>query len=153
MDVDENSDSYQSSSTEKGGKKARSSLRAFIAFSVLEETIIGIVATIVIQLIIPFLLFPGLICVIVGLGLFTALKIHFFTSSSEIPIEHPVIGQLAIVLDDFSTSLNQWKGKVRLRGEIWRAVAKTPLKKDIKVQVIAVEGLCLTVEPFSTSEN
>jgi membrane protein implicated in regulation of membrane protease activity len=91
--------------------------------------------------------------VIISLGLFTALKIHFFTSSSEIPIEHPVIGQLAIVIDDFSASLNQWKGKVRLRGEIWKAVANTPLKKDSEVQVSNIEGLCLTVQPKPTSEN
>jgi len=153
LDIDENSESCQSTSTDKGVKRRRSLLRAFIAFSILEESIIGIIAIIVILLFIPFLLFPGLICVIIGLGLFTVLKIHFFTSSSEIPIEHPVIGQLAIVLDDFFASLNQWKGKVRLRGEIWRAVANTPIKKDSTVKVIDVEGLCLTVQPKPTLEN
>lgn len=153
MDNNEDSEHCQTTTDNKRGKKTRSPLLAFIAFSIIEESIIGIIAFLAILFFVPFFLIPGMVCVVIGLGLFTILKIHFYKSSGSIPIEHPVVGQLAVVLEDFSKGTNQWTGKVRLRGEIWRAAAKTHLIQGSTVRVVAVEGLCLLVQSNSTSDN
>ncbi|MFX1563914.1 MAG: NfeD family protein [Promethearchaeota archaeon] len=153
MDDIENSEGNHTTTASKRHKKTRGQLLAFILFSIIEEAIIGIIAFLAILFFAPFLLLPGVALIIIGLGLFTILKIYFFMSSGGIPIEHPVIGQVAIVLEDFSIDTKQWSGKVRLRGEIWRAAAKTALTQGSTVRVIAVEGLCLFVENIQKSES
>jgi membrane-bound serine protease (ClpP class) len=50
-------------------------------------------------------------------------------------------------LDDFDG-----KGTIRVRGEVWQAVTRTPLKRGERVRVNAVHGLVLSVEP-DTEEN
>ena len=48
------------------------------------------------------------------------------------------------VLDDFDG-----KGRIRIHGEIWWAESATPLRRGDKVQVVAVEGLVLKVQPHN----
>ncbi|MDM7915406.1 MAG: NfeD family protein, partial [Candidatus Eisenbacteria bacterium] len=52
-----------------------------------------------------------------------------------------MIGELATVVEDL-----RLEGRVFLHGEIWTAVATTPVPKGGKVRVLAVEGLRLRVE-------
>ena len=42
------------------------------------------------------------------------------------------------------------EGKVFVHGELWQAVAKTPIEEGMKVRVVAVEHLVLTVVPLET---
>jgi membrane-bound serine protease (ClpP class) len=48
------------------------------------------------------------------------------------------------VLDDF-----EGKGRIRIHGEIWQAESATALKRGDKVQVIAIDGLVLKVQPLN----
>ncbi len=48
------------------------------------------------------------------------------------------------VLDDF-----EGKGRIRIHGEIWRAESATPLRRGDKVQVVAVDGLVLKIQPLN----
>jgi membrane protein implicated in regulation of membrane protease activity len=153
LDDNENSEHYHTNTTSIRRNKKHNQLLGFIVFSVIEESIIGIIAFLAILIFIPFLLLPGVVCVIVGLGLFTTLKIYFYKSSSVIPIENHIVGQLALATEDFSAGINRWTGKVRLRGEIWKAAANTPITQGSKVRVIAVEGLSLMVKPESNSDT
>jgi membrane-bound serine protease (ClpP class) len=45
-------------------------------------------------------------------------------------------------------SWQQQQGRVRVKGEIWRARAATPLHPGIRVKVIDRDGLVLVVEPI-----
>lgn len=45
------------------------------------------------------------------------------------------------------------EGTVFIHGEIWRARTKTPVKKGQKVRVLELDGLILTVEPESETEE
>jgi membrane-bound serine protease (ClpP class) len=47
-----------------------------------------------------------------------------------------------VVLKDF-----QGRGRIRIHGEIWEAASSVPLKSGDHVQVTAVDGLVLTVQP------
>jgi membrane-bound serine protease (ClpP class) len=48
------------------------------------------------------------------------------------------------VLDDFES-----KGRIRIHGEIWRAESATALRRGDKVQVVAIDGLVLKVQPLN----
>ena len=48
------------------------------------------------------------------------------------------------VLDDF-----EGKGRIRIHGEIWLAESATPLRRGDKVQVVAIDGLVLKVQPHN----
>jgi membrane-bound serine protease (ClpP class) len=48
------------------------------------------------------------------------------------------------VLDDF-----EGKGRIRIHGEIWQAESATPLRRGDKVQVVAIDGLVLKVQPLN----
>ena len=48
------------------------------------------------------------------------------------------------VLDDFEGT-----GRIRIHGEIWRAESATPLRRGDKVQVVAIDGLVLKVQPLN----
>ncbi|MEZ5566080.1 MAG: NfeD family protein [Gammaproteobacteria bacterium] len=54
-----------------------------------------------------------------------------------------MIGAQAVVLEDFHGD-----GLVRLYGEIWQAASSTPLTKNTRVRVVAIDGLVLRVEPL-----
>jgi membrane-bound serine protease (ClpP class) len=48
------------------------------------------------------------------------------------------------VLDDF-----EGKGRIRIHGEIWQADSATALRRGDQVQVIAIDGLVLKVQPLN----
>ena len=48
------------------------------------------------------------------------------------------------VLDDF-----EYQGRIRIHGEIWQAESATALRRGDKVQVVAIEGLILQVQPLN----
>jgi membrane-bound serine protease (ClpP class) len=48
----------------------------------------------------------------------------------------------AVALEDFDSV-----GRVDIRGEIWRAVTRTPVKKGARLKVLRVDGLTLDVAP------
>ena len=52
-----------------------------------------------------------------------------------------------VVIDDF-----EGRGWIRIHGEVWMAESSVPLRRGNRVQVVAVEGLILKVQP-ETKEN
>lgn len=138
----------------KKRKRTRRELSGFILFSILEEAIIGLIAFVVIITLIPFLLIPGMISVAIGLVLFTIVKVYYFSTSTRIPVEDPVLGTIGIAATDFVPDQeNQWKGKVRLRGELWRAQSNQAILQGTQVTVTRLEGLCLIVTPALEHEG
>ncbi|MFW9832169.1 MAG: NfeD family protein [Candidatus Thorarchaeota archaeon] len=127
-------------------KSSHRRLYAFILFSVLEEGIIGIIAFILLSIFLPTFLNLGMLIVIIGLVIFTGFKIYYYRSSASIPVEDLMIGQEGIALIDFQeTESGYWVGKVRVRGEHWKAQAKMPILRNDLVKVSAIEGLTFLV--------
>lgn len=57
-----------------------------------------------------------------------------------------LVGRVGTVISDISDEHSV--GQVKVEGEIWSAKSKfAPLAKDCKVQVLAIEGVKLMVEP------
>jgi len=54
-----------------------------------------------------------------------------------------LLGQIAIVVKPL-----QPDGQVLVHGEIWEAHSATPVQRDARVRVTAVNGLTLNVEPL-----
>jgi membrane-bound serine protease (ClpP class) len=61
---------------------------------------------------------------------------------------HPVVTgvdqlltQIAVAIDDFEQT-----GLVRVRGELWQAVTRDPVKSGDKLRIVRVDGLTLTIE-------
>ena len=86
---------------------------------------------------------------IFALSLITAVFFLFIIGAAIKARERPVVsGQEEMlhasgeVLDDF-----EGKGRIRIHGEIWLAESATPLRRGDKVQVVAVDGLVLKVQP------
>jgi membrane-bound serine protease (ClpP class) len=51
------------------------------------------------------------------------------------------------VLGDF-----EGRGHIRIHGEVWLAASATPLRHGDRVQVVAVDGLVLKVQPLIQEE-
>ncbi|MFX1475449.1 MAG: NfeD family protein [Promethearchaeota archaeon] len=130
-------------------KESRRSLLGFIIFSVIEEAVIGIVAFLVLSFFFPLLLIPGVICVSIGLAIFTIVKIHLYSTSRRLPVEDSLVGKTAIALEDFrQRSPNRWEGMIRVQGETWRALAEVKVSKGESLRVTALQGLVLRVAPL-----
>ena len=130
----------------KKENRSRSRLYSFILFNVIEESIIAIIAFILLSVFLPFLLIPGMIIVAVGLAIFTAVKIYLYWTSSSIPVYDPLIGHEGIALIDFKeTGVGSWIGKIRVRGEEWKAQADEAITRNSRVWVRRVEGLSVFV--------
>jgi membrane-bound ClpP family serine protease len=128
-------------------------LKSFIVFNVIEESIIAIIAFIVLTSVAPSLLVPGMVIVIIGLVIFTLVKIYSYRSSVGIPVYDPLIGQAGISLTEFGEEeVGVWCGKVRVRGEVWKAQAQEPILNNTTVWVQSVEGLTLLVSTTEKSE-
>ena len=56
-----------------------------------------------------------------------------------------IVGGIATALEDF-----EGEGRVWLEGEAWHAYSTVPIEKDQQVEVIAMDGLVLQVEPAAT---
>lgn len=53
-----------------------------------------------------------------------------------------MLGGIGEVMEDFDT-----RGRIRIHGETWWSISKTPLKKGNQVKVTDIDGLTLKVEP------
>ena len=138
-------------STEERSNRSR--LKSFIIFNVIEESIIAIIAFIVLTSVAPSLLVPGMVIVVIGLVIFTVVKIYFYRSSVSIPVYDPLIGQVGISLTEFDEEeVGVWRGKVRVRGEVWKAQAQEPILNNTTVWVQSVKGLTLLVSTTEKSE-
>jgi membrane-bound serine protease (ClpP class) len=87
---------------------------------------------------------------IAGIGLSSAagflLLISLLARSRREPVTTGVaelLHESAIALEDFERS-----GRVRTRGEVWRAVSEVPVQAGQRLQVTAVDGLTLHVKPL-----
>ena len=88
---------------------------------------------------------------IFSLSFFTAGFFLFIIGAAIKARERPVVsGQEELlhmtgeVLDDF-----EGKGRIRIHGEIWLAESATALRRGDKVQVVAIDGLVLKVQPLN----
>jgi membrane-bound ClpP family serine protease len=126
--------------------KSRKRLYGFIIINVVEEVIIASIAFILLSVFAPGLLIPGMIVVAIGLVIFTLVKIYSYWTSANIPVYDPFIGQEGVALIDFrEIKSGNWVGKVRVRGEVWKAQAQESILQNSSVQVKGVEGLTLHV--------
>jgi membrane-bound serine protease (ClpP class) len=74
----------------------------------------------------------------------------YFTRSRQRPVvtgAEQLLGESAVALRDFARS-----GPVRVRGEIWNAVARAPVKEGQRLRIVRVDGLTLEVEPDERPE-
>ncbi len=136
------------------GNKPRRELVSFILFSIIEETAIAGIAFILLFYFLPELLLPGMIIVGLGLVIFSLVKIYFFATSSSVPIEDPVLHQRAEALADFKQGEdNLWYGRVKVRGETWRAKTSTRIMKGEVATVQHIDGLYLILEKKRSPEE
>jgi membrane-bound ClpP family serine protease len=132
-------------------QQSRRRLLTFIIINVVEEVIIASIAFIILSVFAPWFLLPGMIIVAVGLVLFTLVKIYSYWSSTRIPVDDPLIGQEGVALEEFrALKSKSWVGKIRVRGEVWKAQAQQPIYENTRVWVQGIEGLTLQV---TLSEN
>jgi membrane-bound ClpP family serine protease len=127
-------------------RQSRRRLYGFILFNIIEETIIAIIAFILLYIFFPTLLAPGMLIVAVGLVLFTLVKIYSYWSSATIPVYDPLIGQEGIALTEFQQKEGgNWEGKVVVCGEHWKAQASEPIVQNSAILVLGITGLTLIV--------
>ncbi len=133
----------EEASTSEGSQR---SLLGFVLFSMIEEAVIGVIALILIILFFPQFLILGVICIVVGLIIFTLVKIRLYSTSYNLPVDDLLIGKTAIALEDFRMKRsNHWEGTIRVQGETWRAESKVSALKGDALQVTAIAGLRLQV--------
>ncbi|HEX7012871.1 MAG TPA: nodulation protein NfeD [Steroidobacteraceae bacterium] len=78
-------------------------------------------------------------------ALLVLLITTYFARSRKLPVVtgvNQLLAEPATALADFDQS-----GPVRIRGEIWNAVTRTPVKSGERLRVLKVDGLTLEVEP------
>jgi membrane-bound serine protease (ClpP class) len=77
-------------------------------------------------------------------GFFVAIALIVFRSQLRRPLSGSagMVGEIGVVRQSLSP-----QGKVFVHGELWNAVAQSPLAENTRVRVVAVEGLTLKVEP------
>lgn len=78
-------------------------------------------------------------------GLMMLLTVTFFTRSRRRPVQtgaQQMLSEPAIAMEAFERT-----GMVRVRGEIWRAVAAAPVQQGQRLRILQVKGLTLQVAP------
>ena len=83
-------------------------------------------------------------------ALLILLIASYFTRSRKRPVvtgAEQLLTEPAIALGDFARS-----GRVRVRGEIWNAIASAPVKEGQRLRIVRIDGLTLAVEPDERSE-
>ena len=77
-------------------------------------------------------------------GFFTAVAFLVFRSQVSKPVTGSagLVGEIGVVKNALAP-----RGKVFVHGELWNAVARTPIGENVPVRVVAVTGLLLEVEP------
>lgn len=130
-------------------KAPRRNLWGFILYSIIELAVIALVSFLIIHFIFPSFFLPGVICVIVGLIIFTLVRYRLYSTSTSLPVEEYLIGKSATALDDFrKNSSGRWEGMTRVQGETWRAIADGRVSEGDVLQVTEVKGLRLLVKPI-----
>ena len=85
-------------------------------------------------------------------GALVALLIAmYFARSRKRPVitgADQLLHEPAVAIDDFER-----EGRVRIRGEIWNAVAREPVRSGQRLRVVRVDGLTLEVEPDASGER
>ena len=84
-------------------------------------------------------------------GLVVLLIATYFTRSRRRPVvtgAEQLLQESAIAMRDFAHS-----GPVRVRGEIWNAVARAAVKEGQRLRIVRVDGLTLEVEPADLNEE
>lgn len=136
------------------GKPNRSRLKKFIIFNIIEESILAVIAFIILTALIPSYLVPGMAIVAIGLVIFTLMKIYFYRSTAAIPVYDPLIQQPGISLMDFiEDEGGAWRGRVQVRGEVWKAQALEAIPENTAIRVQSVEGLTLLVTTTKKNET
>ena len=82
-------------------------------------------------------------------ALIVMLMASYFVRARRSPVvtgASQMLSQPAFAIDDFDRS-----GQVRIRGEIWNAVSRAPVRSGQRLRVIRVDGLTLEVEPDETA--
>lgn len=81
---------------------------------------------------------------IVVSGFFTAVAVLVFRSQVSKPVTGSagLVGEIGVVKKALTP-----RGKVFVHGELWNAVARTPIDENVQVRVVEVTGLLLEVEP------
>ncbi|MFW9934689.1 MAG: NfeD family protein [Candidatus Thorarchaeota archaeon] len=126
-------------------EKDRHRLYGFILFSVIEETIIAIIAFIILFVLLPSFLILGMVIVTIGLVIFSLVKIYSYWSSTTIPVYDPLINQEGTALTEFIKKGDHWEGTVVVRGERWKARANEMIAPNTRVWVFELKGLTLCV--------
>ena len=79
-------------------------------------------------------------------ALVTLLMASYFVRSRRTPVVTGVdqlLSERAVALTDFDRN-----GPVRIRGEIWNAISRSPVRTGDRLRVVRVDGLTLEVEPL-----
>jgi membrane-bound serine protease (ClpP class) len=84
------------------------------------------------------------------LSLITAGFFLFIIGAAIKARERPVVSGEEELLDSTGEVLDDFEGngRIRIHGEIWLAESATPLRRGDRVQVIAVNGLVLKIQPL-----
>ena len=77
-------------------------------------------------------------------GFFSAVAFLVFRSQVSKPVTGSagLVGEIGVVKKALTP-----RGKVFVHGELWNAVARTPIDENVQVRVVKVTGLLLEVEP------
>jgi membrane-bound serine protease (ClpP class) len=74
----------------------------------------------------------------------------YFTRSRKRPVvtgAEQLLAEPVFALSDFERA-----GRVRVRGEIWNAIARAPVKEGQRLRIVRIDGLTLAVEPDERAE-
>ncbi len=84
------------------------------------------------------------------LSLITAGFFLFIIGAAIKARERPVVSGKEEMLDATGEALDDFegKGRIRIHGEVWLAESATPVRRGDRVQVIAVNGLVLKIQPL-----
>jgi membrane-bound serine protease (ClpP class) len=88
-----------------------------------------------------------------GMALAGALVLLLIATYFNRSRKRPVVTGVAQLLREPATAIEDFEraGPVRIRGEIWNAVSRSPVKAGEPLRVLKVDGLTLEVEPDSTN--
>lgn len=97
-----------------------------------------------------FQIATGLIGGVAAAGALLALLIVTYYARSR---KRPVVTGFDQMLDEPAVAMEDFEhsGPVRIRGEIWHAVARAPVKNGERLRVLRIDGLTLYVEPETSA--
>ena len=114
--------------------------------------VVGALCAAVASLITSTLLVQLIVFIVVALGSFIATKPlvdKFKKEHKDVKTNSDrLIGQTGVMLTDIDSL--ETVGQVKVGGEVWTAKLKnpTPVKKEEKVKILAIEGVKMIIEPW-----